>query len=89
MDEVTLRGTHFEIGRQVGRQLREAGTELPALDKRQTRYIDTLVEQVEGQIPNLFDEMRGLAEAGEFDAKAVYFYCRSGVKSCSLMLDCG
>lgn len=91
MHEVMLSGTHFEIGRQVGRQLREAGTELPALNKRQTRYIDTLVEQVEGQIPHLFDEMRGLAEAGEFDAKAVYFYSLSigMVPSCTVLAVAG
>jgi len=87
MKEVTLRGTHFEIGRQVGRQLREAGTELPALNERQTRYIDGLVGQVEGSIPDLFDEMRGLAEAGGYDERAVCFYALSIgiVPSCTVV----
>jgi predicted choloylglycine hydrolase len=87
MNEVTLRGSHYEMGRLVGKQLREAGTELPALNDEQTRYIDGLVGQVEGLIPDLFDEMRGLAEAGGYDERVVYFYALSIgiVPSCTVV----
>lgn len=77
MDEVTLRGTHYEMGRQLGKQLQEAGAKLPELDAKQARYIDGLVGQVQGLVPNLFEEMRGLAEAGRYDERAVYFYSLS------------
>jgi predicted choloylglycine hydrolase len=87
MDEITLRGTHYEMGRQLGRQLHEAGTRLPELDTRQARYIDGLVGQVQGLIPDLFEEMRGLAEAGRYDERAVYFYSLSIgiVPSCTVV----
>jgi predicted choloylglycine hydrolase len=87
MDEVTFRGTHYEMGRQLGRQLHEAGTKLPELDTRQARYIDGLVGQVQGLIPDLFEEMRGLAEAGRYDERAVYFYSLSIgiVPSCTVV----
>ena len=87
MDEVTFRGTHYEMGRQLGRQLHEAGTKLPELDARQARYIDGLVGPVRGLVPDLFDEMRGLAEAGRYDERAVYFYSLSIgiVPSCTVV----
>jgi predicted choloylglycine hydrolase len=87
MDEVTLRGTHYEIGRQLGKQLQKAGTKLPKLDATQARYIDSLVGRVKGLVPDLFDEMRGLAEAGRYDERAVYFYSLSIgiVPSCTVV----
>ena len=87
MDEVTLRGTYYEMGRQLGKQLYEAGTKLPKLDATQARYIDNLVGRVKGLVPDLFDEMRGLAAAGRYDERAVYFYSLSIgiVPSCTVV----
>jgi predicted choloylglycine hydrolase len=74
MREMTLRGTHFEIGREVGIRLRAAGEELPALSAEQARCAEVLVRKVAGWIPNLLDEMRGIAEGGGYDEQAVQFY---------------
>ncbi len=74
MHEVTLRGMHVEMGRAIGAQLRAAGEELPALNADQARCAEALVRQVGGRIPDLLDEMRGIAEGGGYDERAVQFY---------------
>ncbi len=74
MREMTLRGTHVEMGRTIGAQLRSAGEELPVLGDAQARCAETLVREVGGRIPDLLDEMRGIAEGGGYDERAVQFY---------------
>ena len=77
MNDVTLRGTHVEIGRQIGEALRSQNTALPELTERQSQYADQLREQVEGTIPWLFEEMEGLSEAGDYDQRATILYALS------------
>ncbi|MCX6093364.1 MAG: C45 family autoproteolytic acyltransferase/hydrolase [Candidatus Bipolaricaulota bacterium] len=74
MKQATLRGTHVEMGRWVGEQLRADGEELPKLTDEQARYTEALVRQVAGRIPDLLSEMRGIAEGGVYDEQAVHFY---------------
>ncbi len=74
MKQVTLRGTHVEIGRQEGERLRASGEELPKLTDEQARHTEALVRQVAGRIPDLLSEMRGIAEGGGYDEQAVQFY---------------
>ena len=77
MKEITLCGSHYEMGCQIGQQLRKNRTKLPELNADQTRYIDSLVERAGGLVPNLLDEMRGIADSGGYDKRAVYFYSLS------------
>jgi predicted choloylglycine hydrolase len=74
MKEITLRGTHVEMGREVGAWLRAAGEVLPAISADQARYTESLVREISGRIPNLLDEMRGIAEGGGYDELAVQCY---------------
>lgn len=74
MKEITLRGTHYEMGRQVGEQLRASGKELSKLTAEQTRAAEALVRDVAARIPDLFDEMRGIAEGGGYDERTVQFH---------------
>jgi len=87
MNEVTFRGSYYEMGRQSGRALRESGTTLPSLNRAQHGVVDVLVREVEPLIPELFEEMRGLAEAGNLDVESVYFYslCIGIVPSCTVV----
>ena len=77
MKEITLRGSHFEIGRQIGIQMREEAVELPPLNEDQSRYIDRLAERSEALVPELFEEMRGLAEGGGYEERVVLFHSLS------------
>ena len=77
MEEITLRGTHFEMGRQIGTQMREGSVELPSLNEDQLRYIDCLVEKSEVLIPGIFEEMRGLADGGGYEERVVFFHSLS------------
>ena len=91
MNEVTLRGSYHEMGRQIGRALRESGTSLPSLNREQHDVVDALVRRVESLIPELFAEMRGLAEAGGYETESVYFYslCIGIVPSCTVVATSG
>jgi predicted choloylglycine hydrolase len=77
MKKITLRGSHYEIGCQIGEQLHKNRTKLPELNAAQTRYVDGLVERAGGLVPDLLDEMRGIADSGGYDERAVYFYSLS------------
>jgi len=48
MKETTLRGTHVEMGRKVGAQLRAAGEVLPAISAEQARYTESLIREISG-----------------------------------------
>jgi predicted choloylglycine hydrolase len=74
MNEITLRGTHYEMGRQVGQQLRASGVDLPKLSGEQARYTELLVRTVEGRIPDLVQEMHGIAEGGGYEERSVQFH---------------
>lgn len=73
MRETTLRGTHYEMGRQIGLELRASGEELPKLSGEQARYTEALSRGLAGRIPDLLEEMRGIAEGGGYDELAVRF----------------
>jgi predicted choloylglycine hydrolase len=74
MNEITLRGTHYEMGRQFGEHLRRKGSTFEGLGDESVRFTDSLVGQVEGLIPNLLDEIRGIADGGGYDEGILRFH---------------
>jgi predicted choloylglycine hydrolase len=74
MNELTLRGSHRDMGRELGAQMREAGTKLPDLTADQARRTEALVRSTDRFIPALLEEIAGIAEGGGYDERAVQFY---------------
>jgi len=74
MNEITLRGTHYEMGRQFGDLLRKRGKTFEGLGDESVRVTDRLARQVEGFIPDLLDEIRGIADGGGYDEEILRFH---------------
>ena len=67
MYRIKLSGTYYQMGLQHGRLLREVGFGLPPPEKRVLHFARRC-EQIIGQyMPELLDEMRGVADGAEID----------------------
>lgn len=66
MDEVVLTGTPNEIGKQYGKMLDEVGFEPPPVTEAQRQFVADCVPLVEDVAPAVLDELRGIADAGEW-----------------------
>ena len=77
MNEITLRGSHVEMGRRIGHRLKAEGATFEGLGDESVRYTNRLVDRVGALIPDLLDEIRGIADAGGYDEGVVRFHALS------------
>ncbi|MFX1475029.1 MAG: C45 family autoproteolytic acyltransferase/hydrolase [Promethearchaeota archaeon] len=74
MFEVTLRGSYKEIGYQYGTILKKAGIEFPRPSDKALRFAAKVEQEVAPLIPNLIDEIQGVAEGLSLDYEVIRTY---------------
>lgn len=67
MYRVRISGTYYEMGLEQGRSLRESGFSLPPPDKKTLRFARQCEEIIGRYMPELLDEIRGVADGAEID----------------------
>lgn len=66
MDEVVLSGSAWEIGTQYGEMLEQWGFDPDPITETQRQFVADCVPHVEDVAPALLDELRGIADAGDW-----------------------
>ena len=66
MIEITLKGSHFEIGLQIGKLLRRSGYSPPPLPPERLELAAECEKLVQKYTPTLWEELEGVAEGGNF-----------------------
>jgi predicted choloylglycine hydrolase len=74
MFNVTLRGTHYEIGKQYGRLLKSQGTKFPRLEDTAILFAAKVEEKIGPIVPELIDEIQGIADGSRLDYEIVRTY---------------
>ncbi|MFX0064150.1 MAG: hypothetical protein ACFFC7_18415 [Candidatus Hermodarchaeota archaeon] len=74
MFELTLRGTHYEIGHYYGKLLRKWGVGFPKLELKSIEFAAIVEEEVQDLFPNLIEEIRGIADGSSFDYEVIRTY---------------
>lgn len=65
MYRVKISGTYYEMGLEQGHSLKEWGFRLPPPDKKTLRFARRCEEVVGRRMPELLDEIRGVADGAE------------------------
>lgn len=71
---VTLRGTHYEIGKQYGRLLKRQGIQFPRLEDAAIQFATRVEQKIEPIVPELIDEIQGIADGSRLDYEIVRTY---------------
>lgn len=71
MNEVALSGSAYEIGEQYGQMLEQGGFEPPPVTEAQREFVADCVPLVEDVAPAVIDELRGIADAGEWSLERI------------------
>lgn len=71
MYHAKLRGSYRHMGHQQGRPLKRIGFTLPPPEEKMLRFARQCEEILGQHMPELLDEIRGLAEAAELDRDAL------------------
>jgi len=71
MYHITLSGSYEQMGRKQGRALKRGGFTLPPPGERMLRFARQCAETVGHYMPELLDEMRGVAEGADIEYDAV------------------
>lgn len=66
-----LKGTYYRMGIKQGRSLKRSGFTLPPPDEKMLRFAKQCEEIVGQYMPELLDEIRGVAEGAEIDYEAI------------------
>lgn len=66
-----LSGTYYEMGLEQGRSLKEAGFTLLPPDKKMLRFAERCEEIIGQYMPELLDELRGVADGAEIGYDAI------------------
>jgi len=71
MYRIKLSGTYYGMGLEQGRSLREVGFSLPPPEKKTLHFAQRCEEIIGQYMPELLDEIRGVAEGAETDYDAI------------------
>ncbi|WP_330633237.1 C45 family peptidase [Halocatena halophila] len=71
MDEIELVGDHYELGRQYGQILDDVGFAPEPLSTEKREFVRDCEPAVEEHTPYLREELRGLADAGDWDLERI------------------
>lgn len=71
MYHIKLSGSYEQMGRKQGRLLKRSGFTLPPPEKKMLRFAKQCEEIVSQYMPELLDEIRGVAEGAEIDYDAI------------------
>jgi predicted choloylglycine hydrolase len=71
MYRVRISGSYYEMGLEQGRSLRESGFSLPPPDNKTLRFAKQCEEVVRHYMPELLDEIRGVADGAAIDYDTV------------------
>ena len=71
MYRIKLSGTYYEMGLEQGRSLREVGFSLPPPEKKALHFAKRCEEIIGQYMPELLDEIRGVADGAEIDYDAI------------------
>jgi hypothetical protein len=63
-----MQGTHYQIGVEVGIQLRAARIPLPQVSQTRLKFAARCEPHLRDCAPELFDEIAGMAEGSGYDA---------------------
>ncbi|MFX1250882.1 MAG: C45 family autoproteolytic acyltransferase/hydrolase [Promethearchaeota archaeon] len=74
MFELTLKGTHYEIGHHYGMLLRKWGINFPKPEIKSIKFAAMVEEEVRDLFPNLIEEIRGITDGGSFDYEVIRTY---------------
>jgi predicted choloylglycine hydrolase len=74
MFEVTLRGSHYEMGYQYGTILKKAGAEYPQPSEKAQKFAAKVEQEVALLVPELLDELRGIAAGSSLDYAVLRTY---------------
>jgi predicted choloylglycine hydrolase len=74
MFEITLRGSHNEIGYQYGTILKNAGVAYPRPSEKALKFAAKVEQEVAPLIPELINEIRGIAEGISLDYEVIRTY---------------
>lgn len=66
-----LIGTYYEMGLKQGRSLKRGGLTLPPLDEKMLHFAKRCEKIIGQHMPELLDEIRGVAEGAEIDYDAI------------------
>lgn len=71
MDEIEISGSAYEMGKQYGRMLHRWGFEPQPVTDEQRRFVADCVPLVEEVAPAILDELRGIADEGEWPLERI------------------
>ncbi len=71
MDEIELIGDHYELGRQYGQILDDVGFAPQPISAEKRQFVRDCEPAVEEHTPSLRKELRGLADAGDWDLERI------------------
>ncbi|WP_458208869.1 C45 family autoproteolytic acyltransferase/hydolase [Haladaptatus sp. NG-SE-30] len=71
MNEVALSGSAYEIGEQYGEMLKEGGFRPEPITDEQRQFVADCVPLVEDAAPAILDELRGIADAGDWSLERI------------------
>ena len=71
MIEITVKGSHYEIGLELGKILRKVGYDPPPMLPERMDLITACQELVQKYTPSLWEELEGVAKGGNFEDTSV------------------
>jgi predicted choloylglycine hydrolase len=74
MFQVTLRGSHYEIGKQYGMLLKNIGMEYSKPTDVAIRFAAKVEQEIINFVPELIEEIHGIADGSGFDFEIVRTY---------------
>lgn len=71
MQEIELTGDYYEMGQQYGRILEQVGYSPEPASPEKLQFVRNCKPAVQEHAPELLDELRGIADAGDWDAELI------------------
>jgi predicted choloylglycine hydrolase len=71
MEEIELTGDYYEMGRQYGEILEQVGFSPEPASPEKRQFVHDCEPAVQEHAPELLDELRGIADVGDWDAELI------------------
>jgi predicted choloylglycine hydrolase len=71
MQEIELTGSYYEMGQQYGRLLTQGGFSPEPASPEKRQFVRDCEPAVQEHTPELLDELRGIADAGDWDIELI------------------
>lgn len=69
--EITLKGSHYEIGQEIGRIIQKAGYSPPILPPERVELAEECANLVQKYTPSLWEELEGVQKGGDFQDRNI------------------